>query len=144
MVGDVTPRSIRAAICAAVEIGIAYAWTAPPPEAAVSMPTIVPAASYSGPPESPGWTPAFVSTSPLSCSALPPRESVAVIAWCRAVTVPAAAVSVPVPPASPTAVTASPTVAGEELSAAVVSPVALSSCRTATSAVGAVPTTVAV
>jgi hypothetical protein len=107
------------------------------------MPTIVPAGSYSGPPESPGSTPASVRISPLSCSALLPSDSVAVIDWSSAVTVPPAARRVPAPPAFPTAVTTSSMVAGEEPSAAVASPEAFSRCRTATSADGSVPTTVA-
>ncbi len=42
-----------------------------PPEPAVSMPITWPLASTSGPPESPGWMPAFVWIRPVSCSVVP-------------------------------------------------------------------------
>ena len=87
---------------------------------------------------------ASISISPDNCSALLPVSSDAVIDWSSAVTVPVAAVRVPVPPALPTPVTASPTVASSVERSAVCRPEASVSCRTATSSVGSVPTTVAV
>ena len=61
-----------------------------------------PSQPMSGPPESPGFTAAFVSISPLRLS-LPPWSSFTVIERSTLVTVPAAVVSRPVPPAFPTA-----------------------------------------
>ena len=64
-------------------------------EAAVSIPTTLPALLTRGPPESPGWTLAFTSMSPVSCSELPPLSSLAVMAWLSVVTVPGATLGVP-------------------------------------------------
>ena len=77
------PASICLAIATALLIGIANACVARPCEAklldaAVSMPSTRPAALISGPPESPGWIGAFVSSKPVSCSELP-SSSLAVI-----------------------------------------------------------------
>ena len=98
------------------------------------MPTTLPALSSSGPPESPGWTPAFVSIRPVSCSELP-CSSLATIDLLRPVTVPRADVRFPVPPAFPTARTTSPTAALEELTEIVFRFEAPCSRRTATSLV---------
>ena len=106
------------------------------------MPTIWPAASYSGPPESPEMIGASISIRPVSFSESWPVPSLAVIDWFSAVTEPVDAVSVPLPPALPTPTIASPTETPDESpTLAVVSPEALRSCSTATSSVGSVPTT---
>ena len=89
-------------------------WNPNPDDAAVSMPTTRPRLLTSGPPESPGSTPAFVSISPVSCSE-PPASSEAVIDLPRPVTVPVAEAMLPVPPALPRAVTFAPTVSFAEL-----------------------------
>ena len=129
-------------------IGIAYASLPPdssakPAAAAVSMPMTSPFESTSGPPESPGWMPAFVSSSPVSRSELLP--SLAVIDLPRPVIVPVAAIGAPpAPPALPSAVTASPSCTFDESPRLTVwSPDAPFSCSTATSAARSYPTTVA-
>ena len=98
------------------------------------MPITLPDASTSGPPESPGCTPAFVSIRPVSRSEVSP--SLAVIDRPSPVTVPVAAIGAPpAPPALPSAVTASPTATFEESPRLTVSrPDAFFSCSTATSA----------
>ena len=117
-----------------------------PVEAAVSMPMTCPAGLTSGPPESPGWMLAFVSSMPLSCSDELPSSSLAVIDWFRAVIVPAATDGVPpLPPALPSATTCSPEVTCDELPGdTVASPDAPCSCSTAMSSVLSYPTTFAV
>ena len=68
------------------------------------MPTTCPALLTRGPPESPGWTLAFTSMSPVNCSGLLPSSSLAVMDWLSVVTVPGATLGVPpVPPALPMA-----------------------------------------
>ena len=105
------PDSICFTMASALLIGIAYAWLARWATRLLRrrcpMPSTLPVdESISGPPESPGWIPAFVSTRPVSCSE-PPASSLAVIVWRSATILPAAVVSLPVPPALPIAVTAS-------------------------------------
>ncbi len=89
----------------------------------------------SGPPESPAWMLAFVSSRPVSCSEEPEDSSDAVIDWLSAVIVPGATDGVPpTPPALPSAVTLSPTpTVPESPVVAVVSPDAPESCSTAMS-----------
>jgi hypothetical protein len=120
-VADTFPEEIARAIVSAFAIGMAYASVAetswkpnPDDAAAVSMPTTSPWLLTSRPPESPGSIPAFVSISPVSCSA-PPCSSEAVIVLPRPVTVPAAELMLPLPPALPRAVTLAPTVSFAEL-----------------------------
>ncbi len=67
---------------------LATAWNWKLCDAAVSMPTTLPVALTRGPPESPGWMLASVWMRPVSCSALAPPSSLAVIVWLRAVTLP--------------------------------------------------------
>lgn len=140
---DPWPASICAAIDSAWLIGMAKPWVPDggdevnenPVEAAVSMPITWPAVLTSEPPESPDWTSALTSISPESCSLLPSRESLAVIAWSSAVIEPPALEGMPpVPPALPTATTGYPAfVVAESPSAAVRRPDAPCSCRTAMS-----------
>ena len=109
------------------------------------MPTILPAESYSGPPESPGSMPAFVSMRPCSDSEATVSSASVVMLWLSAVTVPAAARSFSPPSALPTPVTASDVFTVAEPSIfAVVRPLAFCNCSTATSSVGSSPTTFAV
>ena len=86
---------------------------------------------------------ALISIRPVSFSASAPDSSDGGDRLVSAVTLPAAAVSVPVPPALPTPMTASPTLTSAALAAsfAVCRPEAFCSLSTATSSVGAVPTT---
>jgi len=115
------------------------------PDAAVSIPMTCPALLTSEPPESPGWTSALTSMSPVNCSLVPPSSSLAVIGWFSAMIEPPAAVGVPpVPPALPIATTPSPTVAVEESPIfATFNPDAPCSCSTAMSCVASYPTTAA-
>ncbi len=107
-----------------------------PVEAAVSMPTTSPLVLTRGPPESPGWMPALVSISPLSCSALPADSSEAVMVRPVPVTLPVATDGVPpLPPALPSATTFWPLCTPEELRLTVVRPEAFCSWSTATSLV---------
>ena len=104
----------------AVLIGMAKpsllaSWRKPwPAEAAVFIPTTLPAAFRSGPPESPGSRAALVSIRPVRRS-LPPASSLTVIAWARPVTAPVVVVSAPVPLALPVAETVWPTLTVDEL-----------------------------
>ena len=147
-----TPFSISAATLTAVLIGMAKFWVPPwlvgnrrRAEPAVFMPMTSLALLYSGPPESPGCSGAFIWISPVRSSESPPGPSEAVIDWSRSVTVPLLTEGAPpTPPALPTAVTASPICTLDESPTFAISrPDASSSCSTATSAVGSVPTTCA-
>ena len=113
------PDSICFASASAWLIGIANASVAPtvwkekPTDAAVFMPMTRLEPSSSGPPESPGWSAAFVSIRPSSCSA-PFCSSDAVIVLPRPTIAPRTVDSFPVPPALPVAVTCWPTCSFEE------------------------------
>ena len=98
-------------------------------EPAVMIPTTLPRALTSAPPESPGWIGASIWMSPDSCSEVPVEESCAVIDWSRAVTLPATTLGAPpLPRALPIATTTSPTETVEESpSGAVCSPEASAS-----------------
>src|ERR1700729_479734 len=102
---------------------------------AVSTPTTWPLILTRGPPESPGWMSASVSSKSVSRSSEPADSSDAVMSWPTAVTVPVAAEGVPpTPPAFPMATTLWPTeTALESPSVAVSSPEAPVSLMTATS-----------
>ncbi len=80
---------------------------------------------------------------PVSCSALPPPGSVAVMLWLRAVTAPVTTVGAP-PSALPTAATEAPIeIFAESPIGTVVSPAAPRNWSTATSLVASAPTTAA-
>ena len=97
------------------------------------IPITRPAWFSSGPPESPGSIPAFVSTRLVSVS-LPPWSSLATICLWSPVTTPVATVTPPRPPALPRATTAWPTFSFDELpSLTVFRPVAVVIWSTATS-----------
>ncbi len=103
-------------------IGIANPWMvvdcplklAPVSVPAVSMPTTLPAALTSGPPESPETMSAFIWIMPVRLSELPP--SLAVMDWSRSATVPDTTAGVPpLPYALPMATTSAPMVRLSEL-----------------------------
>ena len=87
----------------------------------------------SGPPESPGWSGALVSISPVS-RLEPPSSSLTVIARCSPTSLPVFVLKTPAPPALPTAVTWSPTLMEFEFpTLAVVNPCAFRSISSAMS-----------
>ena len=142
-VSDAWPASICWARATAPLIGIAKAWVRVfvwnwkpvEAEAAVSMPITLPVLLTSGPPESPGWMGALWWMSPVSRSEVPAPSSEATIDAFRPAMCPTATAGVPpLPSALPSATTLSPTFAVDESPrAAVCSPEAPCSCRTAMS-----------
>ena len=142
-VSEELPAMICCAIGRAWSIGMAKPstsrhrhWCSSATDPAVTMPTTLPSASTSAPPESPGWMAARLDQTgePLL---EPSRLVLRGDGWSSAVTVPATALGVPpTPPALPTATTASPTLTLDELpNGATVSPDAPWSRMTATSCV---------
>ena len=117
-------------------------WNASLREPAVIIPTTCPAVLIRGPPESPGWMSASVRIMSRSRST-PPWSSPTEIDWPTAVTLPLVTAGAPPrPSALPMATTCCPIDTVEESANVTVGrPRTPSTCRSATSEEGSVPTT---